>query len=146
MDFRNFFIPFVFVVKEPWIADVDNWTSGVRRLLSVCMEQSPGWSSWSRAVFWLSDVDSRLICLIHLVIYLLICPFDSCFCMHCICLWTASGFCDNLKKPNLIIIIYIIIIFSVSQSYFVRVTSKIQVNFRFYSCLRVLMIGSYGFS
>ena len=23
--------------------------SGVRRLLSVCMEQSPGWSSWSRA-------------------------------------------------------------------------------------------------
>ena len=32
-----------------WIADVDNWTSGVCRLLSVCMEQSPGWSSWSRA-------------------------------------------------------------------------------------------------
>ena len=28
-----------------WIADVDNWTSGVRRLLSVCMEQSPGRSS-----------------------------------------------------------------------------------------------------
>ena len=32
-----------------WIADVDNWTSGVRHLLSVCMEQSPGWSAWSRA-------------------------------------------------------------------------------------------------
>ena len=31
------------------IADVDNWTSGVRHLLSVCVEQSPGWSSWSRA-------------------------------------------------------------------------------------------------
>ena len=28
-----------------WIADVDNWTSGVRHLLSVCMEQSPGRSS-----------------------------------------------------------------------------------------------------
>ena len=32
-----------------WIADVDNWTSGVRHLLSVCMEQSTGWSAWSRA-------------------------------------------------------------------------------------------------
>ena len=32
-----------------WIADVVNWTSGVHCLLSVCMEQSPGWSSWSRA-------------------------------------------------------------------------------------------------
>ena len=25
------------------------WTSGVRHLLSVCMEQSTGWSAWSRA-------------------------------------------------------------------------------------------------
>ena len=33
-----------------------------------------------------------------------------------------------------------------SQSYHVRVTSKIQVNFRFYRGSRVLMIGSYGFS
>ena len=32
-----------------------------------------------------------------------------------------------------------------SQSYHVRVTSKIQVNFRFHRCSRVLMIGSYGF-
>ena len=32
-----------------WIADVDNWTSGVRHLFSVCMEQSLGWSAWSRA-------------------------------------------------------------------------------------------------
>ena len=32
------------------------------------------------------------------------------------------------------------------QSYHVRVISKIQANFRFYSCSRVLMIGSYGFS
>ena len=31
------------------IADVDNWTSGVRHLLSVCMEQSTGRSAWSRA-------------------------------------------------------------------------------------------------
>ena len=36
--------------------------------------------------------------------------------------------------------------FAVSPSYHVRMTSKIQVNFRFYRCLRVLMIGSYGFS
>ena len=35
---------------------------------------------------------------------------------------------------------------AVSQSYHVRVTSKIQVNFRFYRSSRVLMIGSYGFS
>ena len=66
------------------------WTSGVRRLLSVCMEQSPGWSSWPRAQsFWLSDVDSKLICLILLVIYLLSCPFDSYF-LYCSCLWTAQ--------------------------------------------------------
>ena len=35
--------------------------------------------------------------------------------------------------------------FAVSQSYHVRVTSKIQVNFLFYRFSRVLMIGSYGF-
>ena len=35
---------------------------------------------------------------------------------------------------------------AVSQSYHVRVTSKIQINFRFYMCSRVLMIGSYRFS
>ena len=34
---------------------------------------------------------------------------------------------------------------AVSQSYYVRVTSKIQVNFRFRRCSRVLMIESYGF-
>ena len=34
---------------------------------------------------------------------------------------------------------------AVSQSYHVRVTSKIQVNFWFHRCSRVLMIGSYGF-
>ena len=70
-----------------WIADVDNWTSGVRRLLSVCMEQSrsrlifmiPG------SVIWLSDVDSNFICLILLVIYLS-CPFDSYFCIVSTCL------------------------------------------------------------
>ena len=31
------------------IADFDKCTSGVHHLLSVCMEQSPGWFSWSRA-------------------------------------------------------------------------------------------------
>ena len=36
--------------------------------------------------------------------------------------------------------------FIVSRSYPVWMTSKIQVNFRFCRCLRVLMIGSYGFS
>ena len=35
---------------------------------------------------------------------------------------------------------------AVSQSYHVWVTSKIQINFRFYMCSMVLMIGSYGFS
>ena len=35
---------------------------------------------------------------------------------------------------------------AVSRSYYVWVTSKIQVNFRFYRSSRVLMIGSYGFS
>ena len=47
-----------------WIADVDNWTSGVRRLLSVGMELSPGLSSWSRAQsfdFQTSTQESRLI-------------------------------------------------------------------------------------
>ena len=34
---------------------------------------------------------------------------------------------------------------AVSRSYHVWVTSKIQVNFRFYRSSRVLMIGSYGF-
>ena len=34
---------------------------------------------------------------------------------------------------------------AVSQSYHVRVTSKIQVNFRFRRYTRVLSIGSYGF-
>ena len=36
-------------------------------------------------------------------------------------------------------------ILTVSQSYHVRMTSKIQVNFRFYRCSRALMIGFYGF-
>ena len=55
-----------------WIADVDDWTSGVRHLLSVCMEQSTGWSAWSRAQSSdLQTFDSRLICLILLVNYLL---------------------------------------------------------------------------
>ena len=35
---------------------------------------------------------------------------------------------------------------AVSQSYHVRVTSKIQVNFRFRRCSRVLIIESYGLS
>ena len=35
---------------------------------------------------------------------------------------------------------------AVSQSYHVRVTSKIQVNFQFCRNSRVLMIGSYRFS
>ena len=36
------------------------------------------------------------------------------------------------------------IFFAVSQSYHLRVTSKIQVNFRFCKFPRVLMIESYG--
>ena len=35
---------------------------------------------------------------------------------------------------------------SVSQSYYLRVTSKNLVNFRFHRCSRVLMIEFYGFS
>ena len=55
-----------------WIADVDNWTSGVRRTSPLRLHGTvsrlifaiPG------SVFWLSDVDSKLICLILPVIYL----------------------------------------------------------------------------
>ena len=36
-------------------------------------------------VCWLSDVDSRLICLIPLVIYLRSCPLDSYFCIVLVC-------------------------------------------------------------
>ena len=56
------------------------------------------------SVFWLSDVDSRLIYLILLVIYLLSCPFDSYFSIVIVCELLASGFCDNFLKPNLIIV------------------------------------------
>ena len=35
---------------------------------------------------------------------------------------------------------------AVSQSYHVRMISKIQINFRFRRCSRILMIESYGFS
>ena len=45
----------------------------------------------SGSVFWLSDIDSRRICLTPLVIYRLSCPFDSYFCI--------------VLKPNLILII-----------------------------------------
>ena len=47
----------------------------VSRLIFVI----PGWG------FWLLDVDSKLICLILLVIYLLSCPFDSYFCIVLVC-------------------------------------------------------------
>ena len=55
--------------------------------------------------FGLSDVDSRLICLILLVIYLLSCPFDSYFCIVHVCELLAT-FVTIFLKPNLIIYNY----------------------------------------
>ena len=60
------------------------------------------------SVFWLSDVDSRLTCLILLVIYLLSCPLDSYFCIVLVCELLAA-FVTIFRKAlsdNKIIIIY----------------------------------------
>ena len=46
------------------------------------------------SVFWLSDVDSRLICSILLVNYLLSCSLDSYICIVLVC-ELLRGFCDN---------------------------------------------------
>ena len=105
MDFRNFFIRYVFGVKEsifhsftelPFSDDFEN--PGQLPVLQV-LEGTDDWVVW---IFVISS------------------------------LHTFSG----SKNPFL----------AVQPSYHVRVTSKIQFNFRFCMCLRVLMIGSYGFS
>ena len=104
MDVRNFFIPYVFEVKEsifctftelPCSGDLEN--PGQLPVLQV-LEGTDNWVLW--------------MCVI-------------------------SSFPTFLRSRNPF--------FALSPSYHVRV-SKIQVNFRFYRCLRVLIIGSYGFS
>ena len=105
MDFRNFFIPYVFEVEEsisrsftklPCLSDLENL--GQLPVLQVLK----GTDDW---VLWILEISSF--------------PTFS-----------------RSRNPFL----------AVSQSYYVWVTSKIQVNFRFYRSSRVLMIGSYGFS
>ena len=64
---------------------------------------------WTGSLCGLSDVDSRLICLIPLVIYFRSCPLDSYFCIVLVCELLAA-FVTIFKKPYLIIIIIIIII------------------------------------
>ena len=54
-----------------------------------------------------------------------------------LCIFVISSLPTFSRSRNLFL--------AVSQSYHVRVTSKIQVNFRFRRYTRVLSIGSYGF-
>ena len=105
MDFRNFFIFYVFEVEEsifgsftklPCLGDFEN--PGQLPVLQV-LEGTDDWVLWNFAI---------------------------------------SLFSTFLRSRNPFL--------AVSQSYHVWVTLKIQVNFRFYRCSRILMIGSYGFS
>ena len=105
MDFRNFFISYVFEVKEsifvsftklPGLGDLKN--PGQLPVLQM-LEGTDDWVLW---------------------------------------IFVISSFSTFLRSRNPFL--------AVSQSYQAWVTSKIQVNFRFYRCSRVLMIGSYGFS
>ena len=105
MDFRNFFTPYVFEVKEvisgsftklPCLSDLEQ---PGQLPVSPVLEGTDDWVLWIFAI---------------------------------------SSFPTFLRSRNPFL--------SVSQSYYVWVTSKIQVNFRFYRCSRVLMIGCYGFS
>ena len=104
MDFRNFFIPNVFEVKEsifrsftklPCSGDLENPDQ-----LPV-LQVLKGTDDW---VLWIFEISSF------------------------------STFSRSRNPFS-----------AVSQSYRVRVTSKIQINFRFHRYSRVLMIGSYGF-
>ena len=105
MDFCNFFMPYVFEVKESifrsftklvYSGDLEN--PGQLPVLQV-LEGTVDWVVW---IFVISSFP------------------------------TFSG----SRNPHL----------AVSPSYHVRVTSKIQINFRFCRNSRVLIIGSYGFS
>ena len=102
IDFRNYFIPYVFEVKEsisrsftklPCSDDLEN--SGQLPVLQV-LEGTDDWVSWIFVIF---------------------------------------SFHTFSRSRNLFL--------GVSQSYHVRVILKIQVNFRFRRCSRVLMNGSY---
>ena len=104
MDFRNFFIPYVFDVNKSVFrcftrplcsGDLEN-PSQLPVLLEL--EGTDGWVLWTFVI---------------------------------------SSFLTFSKSMNLFLV--------VSQSYQNRVTSKIQVNFRFRRYSRVLSIGSYGF-
>ena len=105
MDFRNFFIPYIFGVKEsvsrsftklPCLGDLEN------------PGQLPVWQV-------LEGTDNRVLWI-----------------------FVISSFPTFSRSRNLFL--------AVSQSYHVWVISKIQVNFRFGRCSRVLIIESYGFS
>ena len=104
MDFRNFFIPYVFEVKESisrsftkLLCSSDLENLGQLPVLQI-LKRTDDW------VLWIFEISSF--------------PTFS-----------------RSRNPFL----------AVSQNYIVRVTSKIQVNFRFYRSSRVLMIGSRGF-
>ena len=105
MDFRNFFISYVYKVKEtishrftklPCSGDLENL--GQLPVLQV-LEHTDD------CVLWM---------------------------------FVISLFSTFLRSRNPVVAVF--------KKLHVRVTSKIQVNFRFHRCSRVLMIGSYGFS
>ena len=105
MDFRNFFIPYIFEVDE-------SISRSFTKLLCSGDLENPGQLPVSHV---LEGTDDWVLWI-----------------------FVISSFLTFLRSMNPFL--------AVSQSYFVRVTSKIQVNFRFRRCLWVLMIGSYGFS
>ena len=105
MDFRNFFTPYVFEVKEsisrsvtklPCSGDLENPS---QLPVSEILQGTVDW------VLWISVISSFL----------------------------------TFSMPRNLF-------FVVSNSYCVRMASKIQVNFRFCMISRLLTIGSYGFS
>ena len=104
MDFSNFFIPYVFDVKEfVFRSFTHSYCLGDFENLGQLpvLQELEGIDDWVLRIFVIS-------------------PFPT-----------------FSRSRNLFL--------AVSQSYHVRVTSKIQVNFRFRRYSRVLSIGSYGF-
>ena len=81
------------------ITDVNNWTLGFRHLLPFCMEQSPGRSSWSLAqpYDFQTSTQDLFVQSFWLSILLAARAIGQLF-LHCICLWMASGFCNNFLK------------------------------------------------
>ena len=104
MDFCDFFIPYVFEVKESIFRSFtklpcsENFENRGQLPVSQVLEGTDDWVLW---------------------------------------IFVISSFPTFSRSRNPF--------FAVSQSYHVWKTSKIEVNFRFHRCSRVLMIGSYGF-